>query len=268
MKLTEGEIMNRRQRLSVASVLKENNHLSAISKLALDQNTVVWTVGLKKRFVLHLCGPAVIDALENVNLSVQKGQCFAITGPSGAGKSSLLRCLYGNYRLSGGEVYIRHLDQIVALSKCSPQKVIEIRTLTMSYVSQFLRVIPRVETLDVVCEPLVSMGIPEPQAKQKAKELLTKLRVPQRLWTLPPATFSGGEKQRVNLARGLIKPSPILLLDEPTASLDKANKLVVCDLINEAKNDGAAVLGVFHDKSVYSRVADAVFEVEKINNPS
>jgi alpha-D-ribose 1-methylphosphonate 5-triphosphate synthase subunit PhnL len=233
-----------------------------------DTESMVWAVGLQKTFILHLCGPAIINALEDVSLSVSKGRCLAITGPSGAGKSSLLRCLYGNYRLNGGEIYIRHLGRILALSKCSPRLILEIRALTMSYVSQFLRVIPRVETLDVVCEPLMALGWAEDEAKDKAKELLTKLRVPERLWTLPPATFSGGEKQRVNLARGLLKPSPILMLDEPTASLDKDNKLVVCDLINEAKSKGAAILGVFHDKSVFSKVADSVFEAEKISRPA
>ncbi|MDR2301911.1 MAG: phosphonate C-P lyase system protein PhnL [Deltaproteobacteria bacterium] len=216
---------------------------------------------LSKTFVLHLSGPAVLKALEDVSLSLEKGKCLALTGPSGAGKSSLLRCVHGNYLITSGEIYVRDEGEIIALSQAGPREVLALRMKTIGYVSQFLRVIPRVSALEVVAEPLTARGYPPDAAKKLASELLSRLHVPKRLQALPPATFSGGERQRVNIARGLIWPSPILLLDEPTASLDAANKKVVIDLILEAKARGAAIIGVFHDREAMQAVSDDVFRM-------
>src|SRR5690606_24975238 len=141
--------------------------------------------------------------------------------------SSILKMLYGNYAANAGEILVRHRGGIVDLAAAAPRTVLEIRRETIGYVSQFLRVVPRIGALDIVAEPLVERGVDRGQAVRRAADLLHRLNLPERLWSLPPATFSGGEQQRVNIARGLIVDHPILLLDEPTASLDAANRAVV-----------------------------------------
>ncbi|MDR2340639.1 MAG: phosphonate C-P lyase system protein PhnL, partial [Deltaproteobacteria bacterium] len=216
---------------------------------------------LRKGFTLHHLGPAKITALDGVSLSAPFGTCLAVNGPSGCGKSTLLRCLYGNYRIQGGSILIAHKGGYLDLALASEREILELRRHTVSYVSQFLRVIPRVPALDIVAEPLISQGVPKPRALARAQSALARLGVPERLWSLPPLTFSGGERQRVNIARGLIRESPILLLDEPTASLDRANRETVASLIVEAKERGAAIVGVFHDREVRDLVADKTLEL-------
>ncbi|MDR1676812.1 MAG: phosphonate C-P lyase system protein PhnL [Deltaproteobacteria bacterium] len=216
---------------------------------------------ISKTFTLHLSGPAILNALEKISFSAQAGKCLALTGPSGSGKSSLLRCIYGNYLISGGEIYLRDGKKIIPISQSSPRDILDLRKRVLSYVSQFLRVIPRVSALEVVAEPLTFRGFAPDEAQNLASDLLSRLHVPKRLQMLPPATFSGGERQRVNIARGLIWSAPILLLDEPTASLDSANKKVVIELIHEAKARGTTVIGVFHDQEALSAVADDIYQM-------
>jgi alpha-D-ribose 1-methylphosphonate 5-triphosphate synthase subunit PhnL len=218
--------------------------------------------GLSKTFVLHLSGPAVLKALEDVSFSVRAGECLAVTGPSGSGKSSLLRCVYGNYLPTSGDVLVDDgANGAVSVARAGPRDILGLRLRTLGYVSQFLRVIPRVSALDVVAEPLEARGVPRDAARRRAAELLGRLNIPGRLQALPPATFSGGERQRVNLARCLVWPAPVLLLDEPTASLDPANERVVCELVREAKRRGAAVIGIFHGRDAWADVTDATCEL-------
>jgi alpha-D-ribose 1-methylphosphonate 5-triphosphate synthase subunit PhnL len=179
------------------------------------------------------------------------------------GKSSLLRCLYGNYAATAGEVRIRHDDTWLSLSHAAPREVLEVRRRSLGYVSQFLRVIPRVSTLDIVAEPLRRLGVAAQEARDQAALWLARLNLHERLWHLPPATFSGGEQQRVNIAHGLIAGHPVLLLDEPTASLDADNRRVVVELIHAARERGAAVVGIFHDDEVREAVASRCFDVEQ-----
>ncbi|MDK1378138.1 MULTISPECIES: phosphonate C-P lyase system protein PhnL [unclassified Sinorhizobium] len=216
--------------------------------------------GLAKSFTVHTQG-ITLPIFDNVELTVKCGECVCLHGPSGAGKSTLLRSLYANYKPDVGKILVEHVGETVDLLAAEPWKVIEIRRSTIGYVSQFLRVIPRVPTLDVVAEPAIANGMPAEAAKALAKTLLTRLRIPERLWSLAPATFSGGEQQRVNIARGFIVDYPILLLDEPTASLDTTNSATVVDLINEAKSRGAAIVGIFHDEEVRDAVADRLLEM-------
>lgn len=217
--------------------------------------------GLSKTFTLHHRDGAQIPVLADVSLAVAAGECVALAGPSGAGKSTLLRCLYGNYLASSGAIRIRHDDAWVDLVRATPREILAVRRKSLGYVSQFLRVIPRVSSLDVVAEPLRELGVDAAVARERAAELLACLHLPQRLWSLPPATFSGGEQQRVNIARGLIAEKPVLLLDEPTASLDVANAERVAQLIDEARQRGAAVVGIFHDPAIRDRVATRLFAV-------
>lgn len=209
--------------------------------------------GLRKGFTLHLQGGVTLPVLDGEALELHAGECVALAGPSGAGKSTLLRCLQGNYGVNAGCVLVRHRGALVDLASAGPRLVREIRAETLGYVSQFLRVIPRVSALDLVAEAGVE--------REAARALLRRMNLPDRLHALPPATFSGGEQQRVNLARGFGPSFPILLLDEPTASLDAANREVVVALIAEAKARGAGIIGIFHDEEVRDRVADRLHRV-------
>lgn len=214
-----------------------------------------------KAFTLHPQGGVRIDVLEGADLDVAAGECVALTGPSGTGKSTLLRCLYGNYQPSSGSIWVRHDTDWIDLSAADPTTVIGVRRTTIGWVSQFLRVIPRVPTLEIVAEPVVAQGVSKDDARERAAVLLQRLNVPERLWGLAPATFSGGEQQRVNVARGLAASHPILLVDEPTASLDSTNRDVVVALLTEARADGAAIVGIFHDPEVRALVATRSFDV-------
>lgn len=211
--------------------------------------------GLAKSFTLHLQGGRRIAVLGGVDLTVEAGECVALVGPSGAGKSTLMRALYGNYLAGAGRILVSHAGHVIDLASGEPRAIVAARRSTIGYVSQFLRVIPRVPTLQIVAEPARRAGMAEAEALGIARGLLARLNLPERLWDLPPATFSGGEQQRVNLARGFAHPYPILLLDEPTASLDPTNRAVVIALICEAKARGAAVVGIFHDAEVRAAVA-------------
>ena len=192
----------------------------------------------EKTFTMHLQGGVKLPVVRGVNFEVHGGECVVLSGPSGAGKSSILKMIFGNYRCDGGRIGIRHQGGLIDLANAEPREVLNVRRETIGYVSQFLRAVPRVPTIDVVAEPLIATGTPRGQAREQAGRLLRCLNIPERLWTLPPSTFSGGEQQRVNIARGFISDHPILLLDEPTASLDAANREVVVNLINEKKRAG------------------------------
>ncbi|MCP3418653.1 phosphonate C-P lyase system protein PhnL [Bradyrhizobium brasilense] len=219
--------------------------------------------GLSKMFTLYTQGGAEIDVFDDVSLDVRSGECVCLHGPSGTGKSTLLRSLYANYKPDAGKILVQHDGGMVDLLALEPWEVIEIRRRTIGYVSQFLRVIPRVSTLDIVAEPAIVNGIPAETARASARTLLSRLRIPERLWSLAPSTFSGGEQQRVNIARGFMVNYPVLLLDEPTASLDAANRQTVVELIKEAKVRGAAIVGIFHDEVVREAIADRLFDVGK-----
>jgi alpha-D-ribose 1-methylphosphonate 5-triphosphate synthase subunit PhnL len=221
--------------------------------------TMLEVKNLSKDFLLHLQGGVRIPVLDGVDLHVDAGECVALAGPSGAGKSTLLRSLYGNYRAGSGSISVRHEREMVDLVTASPRRVVEVREHTLGYVSQFLRVVPRVSALDIVAD--AARGMTTEAAHALASRMLTRLNIPTRLHGLPPATFSGGEQQRINLARGFIGSHPILLLDEPTASLDNANRDIVIDMIREAKARGAAIVGIFHDTHVRDAIADRLYHV-------
>ena len=212
---------------------------------------------VSKSFTLHNQGSAVIPVMEGASLSVARGECVGLIGASGAGKSTLMRLIYGNYLAASGSILVDGVD----VAQAEPREVLTLRRETLGYVSQFLRVVPRVPTLDVVAEPLLAVGCPIDAARARAAELLEKLNIPERLWGLSPTTFSGGEQQRVNIARGFAHDYPALLLDEPTASLDATNRATVLGLISEAKARGAAIIGIFHDESAREQVCDRFIDV-------
>lgn len=230
----------------------------------LDSTPILSVRGVAKRFVLHHQHGAELPVLDHADLDINGGECVVLEGPSGMGKSTLLKLVYANYRPTAGDIWVRSATSgRVNLSEATPRELVDLRRHTIGYVSQFLRVIPRVSALDVVAEPLTddatgdaqALKVAREAAREQARQWLSRLRIPERLWNLPPATFSGGEQQRINIARSMIKSRPLLLLDEPTASLDKVNTQTVIDLIHEARERGAALLGIFHDASVAEAVA-------------
>lgn len=212
---------------------------------------------VSKTFTLHNQGSAMIEVMRGATLTVQPGECIALTGPSGAGKSTLMRMVYGNYLAASGSIIVNGVDIVQA----NTREILRLRRESLGYVSQFLRVVPRVSTVDVVAEPLLAIGTNGEDARSRAKELLGQLNIPQTLWDLSPTTFSGGEQQRVNIARGFAHSYPALLLDEPTASLDPTNREVVLSLIETAKARGVAIIGIFHDAEARARICDREIDV-------
>ena len=224
-------------------------------------STPLTVSNVSKSFTMHLRDGVRIAVVEDVNFSLQAGRCSVLAGPSGIGKSSILKMLYGNYGADSGQILVAHDDQFVDIISADPRKVLAVRRKTIGYVSQFLRAVPRVPAIDVAAEPLVQVGEDRAKAHDRASALFARLNLPEKLWQLPPATFSGGEQQRVNIARGFITDHPILLLDEPTASLDAKNRSAVIDMIREKKAAGVALLGIFHDEDVRESVADEIIDI-------
>ena len=215
---------------------------------------------LNKSFQLYNQNDTNINVFKNINFRVNKGEVVALTGNSGTGKTTLLKLIYGSYVISKGDVLISDIN----IRKSSPRDILKLRKNKLGYVSQFLRVVPRVPTIDVVIEPLLEIGCEKKIALKKAQEILERLNIPKNLWNLSPLTFSGGEQQRVNIARGFIHNYPYLLLDEPTASLDQNNKNVVLDLIEKAKLNGSAIIGIFHDETARNKVATREVNLENL----
>jgi alpha-D-ribose 1-methylphosphonate 5-triphosphate synthase subunit PhnL len=235
------------------------------SDVAMNQ-LMLRTDALAKGFTLHLQGGVRIPVLSGIGLELNAGECVVLSGPSGVGKSTLMRSLYGNYRAESGHILIRHRGEMVDLVTADPRTILAIRHETLGYVSQFLRVVPRVPAVDVVAEVLIGRGSPQDAARRIATDLLLRLNIPRRLHGLPPATFSGGEQQRVNLARGFIGNHPVLLLDEPTASLDAENRAPVVAMINEAKTRGTAIIAICHDADVRDAIADRLFALTPLQD--
>jgi alpha-D-ribose 1-methylphosphonate 5-triphosphate synthase subunit PhnL len=225
--------------------------------------TVLELNAVSKTFTMHLQGGLRLPVVSGVAFAATAGECVVLSGPSGAGKSSILKMIFGTYRCDAGHILVHRDGGAIDVAAAEPREILALRRHCLGYVSQFLRAVPRVAAIDVVAEPLVAAGAPRESARQQAADLLARLNIPQRLWPLPPATFSGGEQQRVNIARGFLSDLPILLLDEPTASLDAGNRAVVVDLVAEKKRRGAAVVAIVHDDDVRSAIADTLVDVTR-----
>jgi alpha-D-ribose 1-methylphosphonate 5-triphosphate synthase subunit PhnL len=224
-------------------------------------NAMIEINNAEKTFIMHLQGGVRLPVVSGVSFDVNAGECVVLAGPSGAGKSSILKMIFGNYRCDGGRIGIRHQGGLLDLACAEPREILSVRRATIGYVTQFLRAVPRVPSIDVVAEPLLAVGVFREEARQKAAQLLRRVNIPERLWSLPPSTFSGGEQQRVNIARGFISDHPILLLDEPTASLDAKNREIVVEEIAAKKRAGVAIVAIVHDDEVRHAIADRIVDV-------
>ncbi len=213
--------------------------------------------GLSKEFFLHQW-VRKIEGFRDVSFAVDKGECFGIFGQSGSGKSSLIRCIYRTYIPTKGEIWYESREGKVNLATLPEYDVLKLRKEEIGYVSQFLRVVPRVSAVDVVAEPLIKRGLPVEEARAAAFSLLERFLIPENLFDSYPSTFSGGELQRVNLARALITKFNLLLLDEPTASLDEGMKQIVTEMLREEKDRGATIICISHDASFLNALADRV----------
>ncbi|MGH3209126.1 MAG: phosphonate C-P lyase system protein PhnL [Trebonia sp.] len=234
---------------------------------AFETGPILAVSDVGKTFTMHLQGGQRLPVLHALAFEVHAGECVALGGASGAGKSSIIKMVYGNYAVNRGSILLRAKGRVIDIAAAGPRQVLAARRDAMGYVSQFLHCVPRVAARQVVAEPLIERGVPAAEAGDRAAELLARLAIPERLWALPPATFSGGEQQRVNIARGFVTELPLLLLDEPTASLDARNREAVTALIREKLARGTAILGIFHDAEVRDAVADRVVPVEMFAAP-
>ncbi len=242
--------------MSDPTSLLERLPVSSHSHKPLPDKALLCARNLYKGFTLHNQGGIHFPVLEGVSLTVNPGDCVALEGSSGSGKSTFMRSLYANYRVDSGEIWIKHKGQWQDIVTAQSHELMDIRRYSLGYVSQFLRVIPRVSAVDVAAEPLVDTGVSPAVAKEKVRSLFSRLNLPERLWSVSPTTFSGGEKQRVNIARAFAVDYPVLLLDEPTSALDADNRSVVVQLIKEKKQQGCALVGIFHDESVRKQVCN------------
>jgi len=220
---------------------------------------------LNKSFKVHTRGGIEVKGFENINLEVRQGEFLSLYGPSGAGKSSILKTLFRTYTTSSGEI-IFHKDngKTIDISIASESEILNLRKSEIGYVSQFLQILPRVSAVDVVSEQLVFKGESEDVSRVKAKELLDYLSIREELFDLSPLTFSGGEQQRVNIAKGIIAPKSLLLLDEPTASLDKTNTMKVVEKLKVLKEKGVSMVGIFHDLEAMEVISDKIYKLERV----
>jgi alpha-D-ribose 1-methylphosphonate 5-triphosphate synthase subunit PhnL len=229
--------------------------------MSLPMTAMIEIRDAEKTFTMHLQGGVKLPVVSGVSFEVDAGECLVLAGPSGAGKSSILKMIFGNYRCDGGHIGVRHHGALLDIARAEPREILSVRRATIGYVTQFLRAVPRVPTIDVVAEPLLAVGISRDEARDRAAKLLRAVNIPERLWSLSPSTFSGGEQQRVNIARGFISDHPILLLDEPTASLDQKNRDIVVELIAAKKRAGVAIVAIVHDDEVRQAIADRIVDV-------
>ena len=218
---------------------------------------------VSKTFILHQQNGVRLPVLQRASLTVNAGECVVLHGHSGSGKSTLLRSLYANYLPDEGQIQIKHGDEWVDLVTAPARKVVEIRKTTVGWVSQFLRVIPRISALEVVMQPLLDTGVPREACAAKAARLLTRLNVPERLWHLAPSTFSGGEQQRVSIARAIVTRPPLLVCDEPTGNLDPQTSRGIMDLLERINRTGTTVLVATHDREMVDNMRRRVIALDR-----
>lgn len=220
---------------------------------------------LHKTFNVHTQGGIEVKGFEKINFEVKQGEFLSLFGPSGAGKSSILKTLFRTYTTTKGNiVFHRDNGSSIDVASATESTILDLRKSEIGYVSQFLQILPRISAVDVVSQQLIFKGESEKSSREKAKEMLSYLSIREELFDLSPLTFSGGEQQRVNIAKGIIAPKSLLLLDEPTASLDKTNTFKVIDKLEALKKDGVAMVGIFHDLEAMNKISDRIYELKRV----
>lgn len=219
---------------------------------------------LSKSFELHLLGGMQIQAIQELSFHLEEGDFGVLSGPSGTGKTTVLKCIHRSYLATGGAILYRaSRGDWVDLAICSERDILELRRLEIACVTQFLRCAPRVPAEQVVASPRILQGIAPETALEEARELLKRFRVPEKLWRAYPVTFSGGEQQRVNLARAIVQKPRLLLLDEPTASLDGVAVRLFVDALREVRRGGTTCLAVFHDHGLMDELGTQIIEMHR-----
>jgi len=230
----------------------------------LGRKTVLQVKNLSKNFTMHIRGGVVISSFTGVSFETQTGMLLALTGPSGIGKSSLLKCIYRTYLPSAGEIlYTAKNGMLIDLASSQDWDILTLRRNEIGYVSQFFHIMPRVSALEILIEPLVSRGVDRKEALEKARDMLSRVGLDKTLWDMYPSTFSGGEKQRLNILHAIITKPRLLLLDEPTASLDKGYKERIMEMILALKAEGTAMVGVFHDRDALLSLSDTRYDLTR-----
>ncbi len=220
---------------------------------------------LKKIFHVHTQGGIEVTGFNDINFELKKGEFLSLFGPSGAGKSSVLKTLFRTYTTSGGSIiFNKDNGARIDISRVNESAILKLRKDDIGYVSQFLHILPRVSAVEVVSQELMFKGESQSTSILKAKEMLAYLSIREELFDLSPLTFSGGEQQRVNIAKGIIAPKSLLLLDEPTASLDKNNTMKVIQKLQEIKKEGVSMIGIFHDLEAMDLISDRVYKLSRV----
>ncbi|MCL1885681.1 MAG: ATP-binding cassette domain-containing protein, partial [Dehalococcoidia bacterium] len=202
---------------------------------------------LAKNFYLHNPG-LEIKSCQNINITLNEGEFIGIVGLSGAGKSTILKCINRSYLpMQGDIVYDSAAFGRINLATAGEREILYLRRHEIGYVSQFLNVMPRTTAKEHVVSALADMGTDAGMAESDAEEMLGYFRLPENLWHIYPATFSGGERLRLNLAHAMVKRPRLLMLDEPTASLDSKTKILVKDMLKKLKDKNTSMIGIFHD---------------------
>lgn len=221
---------------------------------------------LSKEFLMHVKGGKRIISFKGVSFAIGEGEFLGLTGPSGIGKSSLLKCIYRTYIPTAGKIrYTDKSGEEVDLADAPEHTILKLRRYEIGYVSQFLHVIPRVSAMEVITGALASKGFNHKESGERAKEYLSRVGIAPGLWEMYPSTFSGGEKQRLNIVHAIICKPRLLLLDEPTASLDPDTKKEVISLIRDLKEEGTAMVGVFHDHETMKKLSDMQLDLKPVN---
>jgi alpha-D-ribose 1-methylphosphonate 5-triphosphate synthase subunit PhnL len=216
---------------------------------------------LTKEFYLHEQSMQ-IKSCNGVTFALPKGGFTGIVGRSGSGKSTILRCIYRTYLPTGGQIlYESERYGAIDLATAADRQLIYLRQNEIGYVSQFLSIMPRTTAREHVEQAVLEAGRGQAHASAKAEEMLAYFMLPRALWDIYPNTFSGGERLRLNLAHAMVKEPRLLLLDEPTASLDGGTKELVRALLLEMKRRGTSIIGIFHDLEFMEGVCDEVYSL-------